>query len=514
MATIELMGNTLGTPLQKVLEFSDIQPGAQASYEMCKLIYTYHPFGAKLVEKPIKLAQSQAREIKIPTAPDDVRDKFLEGWEKFNVDKRILNTAGLARVYGISSIGLMVKGEDHSLPVDLAAIWDKDIEFNVFDPLNTAGSLVLNQNPLAMDFQHTTPIRVQNKTFHPSRTCVLMNESPIYIQYESAGFGFVGRSVYQRSLFPLKSFLQTMQTDDLVSAKAGAIVAKLESPGSVVDNLMQRAFGLKRTAIKIAQTGNVLSIGKDETIESLNLQNIDASMKTARENIIRNIATAANMPALLLIEETLAQGFGEGSEDAKAIATYVDDVRKDLHTLYAFFDKIMFYRAINPEFYKTIQAKYPREYGNKDFATAFYEWWNSFTATWPNLLKEPDSELIKVEDVQMKSALGAYEAIRTDVDQETKADMIMWLVDQLNERRLLFGGAPLVLDRDRIASFQPMEAMGNEDANGDRILKPARADSVHGARADLDESLARLRSSHRERHEDYRRGPVRSISSR
>jgi len=37
--------------------------------------------------------------------------------------------------------------------------------------------------------------------------------------YTQAAFGFVGRSVYQRPLYPLKSFVQTMITDDLGGAK-------------------------------------------------------------------------------------------------------------------------------------------------------------------------------------------------------------------------------------------------------------------------------------------------------
>ena len=51
------------------------------------------------------------------------------------------------------------------------------------------------------------------------------------------------------------------------------------------------------------------------------------------------------MPAILLNSETFTRGFGEGTEDAKAVAQYIDDVRKDLQPLYDFFVRIVQYRA-------------------------------------------------------------------------------------------------------------------------------------------------------------------------
>ena len=140
-----------------------------------------------------------------------------------------------------------------------------------------------------------------------------------------------------------------MQTDDMVSRKAGVLVAKLKPAGSIVSGLMAKAAGLKRSVIQESKTDNVISISPEEEIESLNLQNIDGAMTAARKNILENIAAADDMPARMLTEETLAQGFGEGSEDAKKEAQYIDRIRQWMQPLYDFFDPIVMYRAWNED---------------------------------------------------------------------------------------------------------------------------------------------------------------------
>ena len=158
----------------------------------------------------------------------------------------------------------------------------------------------MNQNPNDVSFLKPLTIQVQGQPYHTTRTIIHMNEDPLYLDYTSSAYGYVGRSVYQRALFPLKSFLQSMITDDLVTKKAGVIVAKLKPPGSIINNVMQSIAGVKRAMLKDALVGSVLNISIEESIESLNLQNIDTSARSARKNILENIAAAAEMPAKLV----------------------------------------------------------------------------------------------------------------------------------------------------------------------------------------------------------------------
>lgn len=471
MAELQINSSTLGNNLQQLLVASDIQPGDSPSYQLCKTIFLYHPLGAKMVEAPIRMAQSQQREINIPASPEErVRDQFLAEWKKLNCDAHIFNGMSTARMYGISSVAIVAKGVPEDRPIDLKALPTLDIAFHVFDPLNTSGSLVLNQNPLAFDFQKVSNIAVSSKAFHPSRACVVMNENPIYIAYTGSAFGFVGRSVYQRALFPLKSFVQSMVTDDMVTRKAGLLIAMLKSVGSITDRLIQRFAGIKRSLLQAGATNNVLSIDNDEKIETLNMQNTDNAMTTARTNILKNIATAADMPAMLLENETMTEGFGEGTEDAKHIARYIKRFREEMDPLYRWFDNIVMYRAWTPEFYETIQAEFPAEYGKMSYRQAFFQWVNSFSANWPNLLEEPDSEKIKVEETKYKTILGTAEVLLPEVDPENKATVVGWLCDNLNENKMIFT-SPLELDLVALAAYVP-PAQQALDMAGEEEPKP------------------------------------------
>ena len=153
MGHVVIEGSGLGNALAEMLTAPDIVPGDQPSYELCKTIWLYHPLGKKMVEGPIGMAQSQLREISVTRSPEErVRDRFVEQWEIDRADDVIYQTASVARAYGIGSLALIIKDvpADEKLEPDKLA--DQQISFSVFDPLNTAGSLVLNQDPNSIDF--------------------------------------------------------------------------------------------------------------------------------------------------------------------------------------------------------------------------------------------------------------------------------------------------------------------------------------------------------------------------
>lgn len=482
-----LNGSAMGTGLQRLLMCNEIQPGSAPSYETCKIVYSFHPLGKKMVDSPIAKAQSQQREISIPAGPEErIRNAFLEEWRRLRADKRIANVAKVARIYGIGTIAVVVGDEDTARPLDFKTLHTKTVSFNVLDPLNTSGSSTLNQDPNAAGFQRTAATQVSGQAYHPSRTCVLLNEDPLYIEYTASGFGYVGRSVYQRALYPLKSFVQTMRTDDLVTRKAGVLVAKMQFSGAIVDNVVQKVAGQKREVVKLAMTDDVLSIGAADDISSLNLQNLDAPYALARKNIIENVASAADMPAIMLNSETFAEGFGEGTEDSKNVAAYVDGVRADMGPAYDFMDAIVQRRAWNPDFYVTIQADFPDQYADVAYEVAFYQWSNSFTAVWPSLLVEPDSEKIKVDDVKLKAVIALLEVLLPVMDPENRVATIQWACDNFNALKLLFP-VLLELDYDALESYEPPQPLTQGQEPGEP--KPfAAADSVRA----LNAAVARL----------------------
>src|SRR5215475_1683094 len=380
---------TPGNALQDLLVAPDIIPGDVISYETCKQIYLYHPLGARIVEGPVSLALSQKREVKVPDSPMEYcADAFNEEWKSIAGDSLVHNILTVSRIYGVGSIALLVDGLQSNEQINYWDLPELNISFNIFDPLNTSGSLVLNQNPNAMDFMKYTQIAVAGTAYHPSRSVTVTNEKPIYLGYTTSAFGFVGRSAYQRAFFPLKSYIKSLIADDLVETKVGVLVAKIKQPGNFVDNIMSWAAGFKRALVKEAETGNVLNITPEEEIESLNMQNLEGPHVLARRNILENIASAVDMPVKLLTQESFAEGFGEGSEDAKAVARYIDRLRETMEPVYRFLDRIVMHRAWTPEFYAMLKRRFPEKYKETSYKEAFYTWTNSFQAVWPSYLRE------------------------------------------------------------------------------------------------------------------------------
>lgn len=456
-------GASIPSSLMQILMADDIVPGAMPSYEMAKELYVAHPLGAKMAEAPIEEAQSQEREIKIRAdgVPEqDLIEAFNREWMaigRTGADEIIKALMTTKRIYGIASLGVGAMTHSGielstSEPIPYDQLHELETYFNIWDPLNTAGSLVLNQNPNAADFQKPQYLRVAGKDYHSSRAVIALNESPIYINWTNSAFGFVGRSVYQRALFPLKTYIQTMITDQAVAEKAALLVMKMAAPGSLIDQRSRTWFGFKRQALKGAKTGNVISIGPNDSIESVDLKNLRDAAEFSRNNAIKNIATAAKMPASMLYQETLTEGFGEGSEDAKIIARFINRMRVEMNPAYRFMDKIVQRKAWSPEFYKTLQRKYA-EYQRIPYETAFYEWSNAFTATWPNLLIESESERVKTDDIITKAAISCVEVLSPLLPPSEKARAALWLADVMNERKLMFS-APLELDEEAIASYE------------------------------------------------------------
>lgn len=452
------IGSSVPSSLMSLLAADDIVPGSAPSYQLCKEIWAYHTLGAKLAEKPIDIAQSQRREITIPGAPEeDLNEAFNKVWDKLGgqgADQIIKNTVTLSRVYGIASCVVLCTDIDPVDPLPYARLHELELGFNVLDPLNTSGSLVMDQDPNSPSFLKPRGISVSGKAYHPSRASVVMNEQPIYIQWTSSAYGFVGRSVYQRCLLPLKSYIQSMITDDFITQKAGLLIMKQESPGSVLDKLSLAFGGLKRRMLQGGRTGNVLSIGITEDVQSLDLKNIRDAAEFARDNILKNIAASAPMPAMMLNDETMAEGFGEGTEDAKQVATWIDGFRKELDSIYRFFDKIVQYIAWSPDFYASMQRKYPDSYADVPYETALTDWQNAFKAKWPNLLTEPNSKKVEVADVVMKSAIALFEVLAPTLDPVNKAALAGWLADVSNGQPML-GATPLNLDLSLIEDYVP-----------------------------------------------------------
>lgn len=456
MAEISISNTNLPSQLMQLLQADAIEPGTPAGYELCKIIFEYHPLASKIIEKPIVLALSKPRIITVDMQPKEMLIKaFMEEWNSLDATNVIRDVTFLKRVYGVSAVVFGAEGIPTDKPIDPWTLPDLNIYINKLDPLNLAGSVVTNQNPNAPDFQQPKPyVTAAGQPYHPSRSCVVFNNTPIYLAYQSSGFGYTGRSVFQRALYPLKSFVQSMITDDMVTTKAGLLIIKQKAAGSIVNRAMQIASGIKRSYLQQGTTGNVLTIDVDEDIESIDLNNTDTAMTTARDNIIANIASATDTPALLLKDEAFTNAFAEGTEDSKAIAQYVTGIRNDMRKLFEFFDNIVMYRAWNKQFFAAVQNKYPDIYANMTYEEAFYQWKDAFKPSWENLIEETPSEKVKIEKVKLEGMTEMLRTLLPVINPENRALAIQWAQDNLAEMPDMFKST-MQLDIDEIAEYEP-----------------------------------------------------------
>ena len=483
-------GSGLSSQLWELLIANQIVPGTAPGYNTCKIIYTYTPLGRKMVELPLEKAFSQPRTITITdpkiTIADELIRRFEKEWAKIGGlggNTVIFRVAVLSRIYGVGSLLCGTKGADPDSPLDLDTLHKQDLYFSMLDPLNTAGSLVLQQDPTAPDFLQPQQIWAAGKNLDRSRTLALIHEQPIWIEWTDSAFGFIGRSVYQRALYPMKSYLFSMVADNEIQRKLMLLIAKMKSPGSVLDKAALSFFGLRRSKLKEASTNNVLSIGIEEAIESLNLEHTDKSGTYSRNNIIRNIAAASGMPALILLDERIADGFGEGKEDAKEIGIYIDGIRQSLQGAFTFLDNIVMRRAWNAEWYATYVQNTYSEYRGLNYEAALFSWMDAFEATWPALYQPTEAEQLDSEVKKIDAAIKLYAAMTEDVDPSTKASMMQWLQDIVHETKL-FSRTDMEIDPDNLIRWatdrqaqqdrqlEQMAAMGPQDEPS------ARKDSV------------------------------------
>jgi hypothetical protein len=245
----------------------------------------------------------------------------------------------------------------------------------------------------------------------------------------------------------MQSFIQSMIADNLMMVKSGILVAKLKQPGSIIDRLMSAAQDIRLNILKVARTGNTISITPEEEIESLDLKNLTYAEQ--RKNILENIAMSLDMPANFLTSDSLSQGFGEGEQDAKLIASYIDCVRLDMKPIYDFVDGIVQHTAWNPDYFQALQSRFP-EYKKMSYEEWFMQCKRSFTAIWPEALEPTKKERTDHQKNVYESCLEVFNTIGPLCTGENKAQLVDWVVANLNEAEDLFPNK-LIIDTTDIA---------------------------------------------------------------
>jgi hypothetical protein len=120
-----------------------------------------------------------------------------------------------------------------------------------------------------------------------------------------------------------------------------------------------------------------------------------------------------------------------------------------------------------------------------DYNTALKKWQNAFKAAHPSLIREPESELIKVDEVKLKSIVEVVEILAPLVDPANRITLIQWACDNVNEFQHIIS-ATLDLDYDILEQYEleKAESGATDDpgVEGEEPKPPSpngRSDSVN-----------------------------------
>jgi hypothetical protein len=268
----------------------------------------------------------------------------------------------------------------------------------------------------------------------------------------------------------LAAFLVSMEVDALVLKKSGVLVAKTKPVGAAANRASHWWQRKKASDVKRSLNGNVLAIETDEDISTLNMANTADAMTTARNNVISNIATALDAPAVILQNDVLTNGFGEGKEDSKVIANFVERYRNEIEHIFEFMIPRIQELAWTEEWYASFVMANP-SYASISFQSATNHWRNNFEYKWPNYLTEPDKEKREGQERIFNAYKTLYETLQAGVQNpETRRALAQSIVDLTNNddmAQLLPQPIDIQFTEEDFATPAPTEFRGSERVSED-----------------------------------------------
>lgn len=380
------------------------------TYAECREIYLNWALGKRMAKALPSFAMSAPRIITFDKMPNECADRFNEIYKNYNLDNIVKKLAINTRIYGMSGLFIAHSEVPPNEPLKNKDLFRGRLNFNIQDPMNLAG-INITQDPTSVDFMKITGCKINGKEVHPSRLCVVFNDMSFYLNYVPSTFNFASTSIYQNIQGIIHSWNRCVVALERTATKAGAIIYKGRD-GSVLNNIAAKAAQKTLETIRSIQNDGIAQIEKDSDIEFFNLSGV-GEIDSIISQLNQIILMALNdTPAAILLDKELAQGFGNGAEDMKAILMAVDSFRAEvLAPIYDFTDKYALELAFNLEFLRDLKSKYKSDF--KQSEQELKELIISrFKPQWGNLYPETESESIdnqskKLDNLAKLKDLGA-----------------------------------------------------------------------------------------------------------
>lgn len=356
------------------------------SYIECRDIYRYWALGKRIASALPNFAMSAKRVFTCPNHPIEIVNDFEKICEQYNIDNLIKQTSIYARVYGVACLYLAIDGDNDNLnePLSYKTINEKNFSFNALDPLSMGGGVVLDNNPLSTSFQKPLYSTIQGNTIASNRMAVVANDIPLYLKFNPSSFSFSGASVYQNMTLLIRSWNRCIIAMQRLATKGGALV-KVSKEVSQASGINMMAVKRNLELVRNIENDGICSIQNGETISGFEMTGLNEIDKMIQDLNSALMMALADTPSGILLDRNLADGFGEGKEDMKAILMAVDSFRNSLLLpMYRFVDKILLYKMLTPNYLRELRDN-NEQYKNMTEADIFMDIKQSFKADFGEL---------------------------------------------------------------------------------------------------------------------------------
>lgn len=296
------------------------------SYKDCQNLYSYIPLAKRIVNLPIKIAINNMN-IKWGSEDEYKDEEGLKDIDINYIKTLCTDYISKVRLYGYSVLLPLVGPEDNaSKPLMKSEIYDKEIRYNILDPLNM--TVTIDNNPASYNFKRITSMRVNNgPLIHTNRALALNNRlNNLYLQYNNASYNYVGLSELQ-SCYCLMNVIATAITSMERQLMHSSLMVVEEEKGST--NVNTQSMTAQADLLSQVKQDSVVLLRNGLKLNQFQLSNFD-TITNSIDSINKLISMTTDIPSVLFTDESLGNGFSEGSSDGQIVEMYLTDIRNSL----------------------------------------------------------------------------------------------------------------------------------------------------------------------------------------
>lgn len=296
------------------------------SYKDCQNLYSYIPLAKRIINLPVKIAINNMN-IKWGSEGEYKDEEGLKDIDINYVKTLCTDYISKVRLYGYSVLLPLVGPEDNaSKPLMKSEIYDKEIRYNILDPLNM--TVTIDNNPASYNFKRITSMRVNNgPLIHSNRALALNNRlNNLYLQYNNASYNYVGLSELQ-SCYCLMNVIATAITSMERQLMHSSLMVVEEEKGST--NVNTQSMTAQADLLSQVKQDSVVLLRNGLKLNQFQLSNFD-TITNSIDSINKLISMTTDIPSVLFTDESLGNGFSEGSSDGQIVEMYLTDIRNSL----------------------------------------------------------------------------------------------------------------------------------------------------------------------------------------